>query len=620
MPDRYNDIINVKDFGAIGDGITDDADAIYSANIYALSLVNRGATIFFPPGTYRINSYILFMGPGVYLTSTTSGTSGVTNAVAFSFVPRALRSGMFVSSNGPFPSGTKIQSINLATKTITFDHTANSNFSAGTAIPIIMTPDGSIRSDILLAGTGRDASIIRGNFDNWLVVVTQLGFGDYLNGLRDLTIWNESTGTSGGAFLDGGNMNNYKGFYNCTFIGYVAAHLGWQSFGVSIHSCNLYCSNIIRTASPTGPPPSPVFPSVSQGGALLTGSVGLYFAEGEVENCFAEGFDIGYALSQNVVSFYGNRASRCNTGLNLGLAFSPQGHVTFQGEVSVFSNIFDRCNAGIQEFAGVGSRFSNLICGNLSNDVKTGLPAGPYSDGVLEPAAISSINVSGGTATVTTAQPHGLGNSGTTRIEIILSPTTLTPDGSGNQNVSVTLTGASTFTYSLGGSGTFSNPGTWNKPLSVGVWGAKYSHTAYFANILTSRAATASFALFDNNGTANDATHRNFICATQGPYGWAGPNTGNDPNQLAGSQFTYVMCGLPASASLSYSPSFALPNPIAYLKFVALSGNQYKGKEVTIVDGQKKGGGKAAFHDIVSGGGSDHYKVRYDGKNWRRVG
>jgi hypothetical protein len=620
MPGRYNDVINVKDFGAVGNGIADDTNAIYSAIIYSYSLHSTpidGATIFFPAGTYRIrNDQPLFISPVLAIETTTSGTAGVTNQATFNFVPSALKAGMLLSK-GPFPGGTRIRSV--AGNTITFTKTATANFNVRTWIWITVVPSGIQQGNILLVGAGRDASIIRGNCSiGYVVWVTDTSGGTYCNGLHNLTIWNESTVTGTGAFLDTSNINNWIGYYNCTFIGTVGAHLGWQSFGVSIHSCNFYCSNLVSTASPTGPPPPPVFPTVGQG-SLLSGSVGLYFAEGEIEGCFVEGFDIAYALSQNVVAMYGNRASRCNTGLNLGLYNGPGGPYTFQGEVSVFSNLFDRCNIGLEEFAGVGSRFSNLICGNVLNDVKTGLPAGPYSDGVYTPAAISRINVGAGTATVTTTQPHNL-NTGGTLLELILNPSTLTPDESGNQVVAVTVTGASQFSYSLSGSGTFTNPGTWNAPNYLGVSGAKYNHVGYFSNILTSRPGAGSFALYDRFGSANDATKNNFVCATEGPYGWAGPNLGNDPTQICGSAFTYVMCGLPASASRSYSPSSALPNPIAYLKFASLSGNQYEGKEVTIVDGQKKGGGKAAFHDMVSGGGSDHYKVRYDGKNWRRVG
>jgi hypothetical protein len=616
MADRYNDVINVKDWGAKGDGTTDDTDALWSAVIYAYSSASRGATIFFPAGTYRLNSWTWNLSPAIWIITTTTGTAGVTNSATFRFVPSALYAGLQAFS-GPF-SGLRIQTV--VGSTITFSGTARANFGLGTEVAIAISPVGpSSHGDMFLVGVGRDASIIRGNINDFLVQVRQPWSGTYCNGLHNLTIWNESTGSISGAFFDSSNMNNWIGFYNCTFIGYVGAHLGWQSFGVSIHSCNFYCSNIISAAAPTGPPPSPVFPTAGQSG-ILPGSVGLYFAEGEITSCFAEGFDTGYALSQNTIAMYGNRASRCNTGINLGLSNNPSGITHYHGQVNVFANLCDRCAVGIVEWGAHGGRFSNVVCGNTLNDVKTGLTAGPYSDGVLEPAAIASISVAAGTATVTTTQPHGLTIGSDYFTELILSPVTLTPDGSGNQNVVVHVTGASAFTYSLGGAGTFSNPGTWNSPNIYGVSGPSFRSVGYFSNILTSRPFGGSFSLSSTTtGTGSDSNC--FVCATQGPYGWKGPNHGNDPNQVNGSAFTYVMCGLPASASLRHSPSNeALPNPIAYLKFAALSGNAYEGKEVTIVDGQKKGGGKAAFHDIVSGGGSDHYKVRYDGKNWRRVG
>lgn len=58
MPDRIADIKNVKDFGAVGDGVTDDQPAIQNA-VNWTSGANRG-TIYFPPGTYNVKSPITF--------------------------------------------------------------------------------------------------------------------------------------------------------------------------------------------------------------------------------------------------------------------------------------------------------------------------------------------------------------------------------------------------------------------------------------------------------------------------------------------------------------------------------------------------------------------------------
>lgn len=49
--EKLSDIVSVKDFGAIGDGTTDDSAAIQAA-------INSASSVYFPPGTYAISSQI----------------------------------------------------------------------------------------------------------------------------------------------------------------------------------------------------------------------------------------------------------------------------------------------------------------------------------------------------------------------------------------------------------------------------------------------------------------------------------------------------------------------------------------------------------------------------------
>src|SRR5690348_16485049 len=58
LPGRLIDIVNVKDWGAKGDGVTDDWAAIMAA--YNHTANNARGTVFFPPGTYLVSHAIDF--------------------------------------------------------------------------------------------------------------------------------------------------------------------------------------------------------------------------------------------------------------------------------------------------------------------------------------------------------------------------------------------------------------------------------------------------------------------------------------------------------------------------------------------------------------------------------
>ena len=51
LANRFADVVNVKDFGAVGDGVTNDTDKIQAA-------VNTGKNVYFPTGKYRTTSTI----------------------------------------------------------------------------------------------------------------------------------------------------------------------------------------------------------------------------------------------------------------------------------------------------------------------------------------------------------------------------------------------------------------------------------------------------------------------------------------------------------------------------------------------------------------------------------
>jgi len=57
LANRFADVVNVKDFGSVGDGTNDDSVSINNAQTYLNS--NGGGILYFPPGTYLIKSLVV---------------------------------------------------------------------------------------------------------------------------------------------------------------------------------------------------------------------------------------------------------------------------------------------------------------------------------------------------------------------------------------------------------------------------------------------------------------------------------------------------------------------------------------------------------------------------------
>jgi hypothetical protein len=110
--------INAKDFGAKGDGSTDDTDAL--RNAIAFVAAKQGGTLFFPPGDYLVGGNAEFDGlalpPGIVI----QGSSGMPrNALHNYFEPkqfsqvRVRRANQTVFRIGEGVTGIKIKNISL---------------------------------------------------------------------------------------------------------------------------------------------------------------------------------------------------------------------------------------------------------------------------------------------------------------------------------------------------------------------------------------------------------------------------------------------------------------------------------------------------------------------------
>ena len=114
--DVNSPILNIRDFGAVGNGVADDTAAILAADVAAVAL---GARLYFPAGTYLVDSLAATTprwfgdGPEVTIIKIASGSS-TTNGIAIGALTGTAQyaapslEGMTIDANGKCSAGAAI--------------------------------------------------------------------------------------------------------------------------------------------------------------------------------------------------------------------------------------------------------------------------------------------------------------------------------------------------------------------------------------------------------------------------------------------------------------------------------------------------------------------------------
>lgn len=123
-----NAYFNVRDNGALGDGVTDDTIAIQGT--IALAVANGGGIVLFPPGTYKVSSTLNVSGVGVHLRGFGASTSiievpaNANDTIKFSGVDSGGIFDLKISSASPRTSGRSVfleQTANVVVERVNFE-------------------------------------------------------------------------------------------------------------------------------------------------------------------------------------------------------------------------------------------------------------------------------------------------------------------------------------------------------------------------------------------------------------------------------------------------------------------------------------------------------------------
>ncbi len=123
---KLRDTVSVKDFGAVGDGVTDDSAAVQAA----INTMTSGGTLVFPFGTYKINTSILVP----YSNITIIGNSSTIDATTLAYNAAVRGSGAVFRFVSPNPTNTTTLASTAAAGATTLTLTSATNAAIGKLI------------------------------------------------------------------------------------------------------------------------------------------------------------------------------------------------------------------------------------------------------------------------------------------------------------------------------------------------------------------------------------------------------------------------------------------------------------------------------------------------------
>jgi hypothetical protein len=329
VQDRFAEVINVKDYGAKGDGTTDDTTAIQAAINAALALA-RPVKVYLPSGNYHISSQlsvttaaaqgIAFAGDGASFTTitqtanqsgliinlTNSGGTPVAGAISVKGIAFAITGTTGTSSAAQAlavstTAGPGVIAPPVIIEDVTLVSTSSTQFW-GVGIQLIQIPAGLFvsRLNSMYPGSFGTHLVIQGNPSS---PITAAGHPTTTAGIRDCTLVNGSVGISLGDYLQGIHFDNIQCVNAPTAVNCIMTQAAPGASGEFQFDNSYFYGLVVFTSTAAGVLNWLKFTNVAFDGAILNVPANSYLVtfdnvrNVQIANCLFSGQSTGHQIN-----------------------------------------------------------------------------------------------------------------------------------------------------------------------------------------------------------------------------------------------------------------------------------------------------------------------------------
>lgn len=610
MPDRLADVFNVKDFGALGNGVHDDSAAIRASLLAMWSSTDRSGTLFFPPGRYIVSddgsgSAIDIGKPDLVGINNTDGRI-IGSGRHATFIHGTLNNGWIFYQNDGVNGPEEISHMTIGNDStwigsggmmVSNTSMACHNVSFGGSIGCLL-PYNIYEACFYNCTAGAQSDVTTG----YLATLGIAGFAPHIHGWRS-TIPLQAAFQfygSNGCHFDGNSIEN------CVIACSLGTRTGWGSH------CTI-SGDILTVSGMTGSGPGggPDFtvsrtlfgrgldmPAWGSDPNDTTGGVTIIDDHNSDPTLTGEGWTGTYRISS---SFTISTPIPIWTRIADTMAGCNVTKLTTEGcQYIVYINKVSLCNINIAGGGNAGPECPNQF----------GIPGYVQKAGIYIKEAGATSIISSGTAASETA----FGG-------IVFAPNALTKGitfdacyaNKGADNVVV----ASIKNAAGTGAGDILNITTFTSGSHVGigmvVTGAGVTPGT---RIIASSTNDPTLTGYQFSGTWRVDTVQNVSSEAMTVVTGADWVPPTDQASLTGITFSNYTSNTNLGSGLNnFNMHFsALPGQADWLGYIPL----FEGQEFFIKDGAKAGGGAAAVGDATQGGGTQHIKVGWNGTSWVR--